>query len=40
MDGLEEEADDYDEYDMDQGSEGDMEGEFLRLLWSTCNVDY
>lgn len=29
MDELEEDADDYDEYDMDQGSEGDMDGELF-----------
>ena len=31
MDELEEEVDDYDDYDMDHGSEGDMEGEKIHF---------
>lgn len=39
MDELEEDADDYDEYDMDQGSEGDMEGGLFPSISSFCPVN-
>lgn len=39
MDELEEDADDYDEYDMDQGSEGDMEGGLFASISSFCPVN-
>lgn len=32
MDEIDDEMDDYDDYEMDQGSEGDMEGKIMPLM--------